>query len=193
MKKEQIELCRELINEYHTQTNEKDKSVIRNKIFKEMQPFLSRWIVEVLSKKGTFLSKEEILSQSWDCFEFCLRYFKPNKGIAIPNHFYAYTKFYFLVNPPYLDKDVCDTYAPDNIEQSIDSGAKLYENLDELRTFRKSLNQEDIITFDDAVMSMIPGNKYKQHRIKQSTTSHVKYKESKRAFKAIIDYLIRRG
>jgi hypothetical protein len=200
---------KKLIQRYQTLPDGKRKDRLRNRIYIELRPFMMKWISAILSKKGVFLAKEEILSRSWDCFEYCLKLFKPHKNFYVPNHFYAYTRFYLKAKPiiDKIDTELVPEYVKSNFRASLyreghkenssnDSAVidydKLYENLEELRSFRAVLDEEYVLVFDDAVMSLAPSNKDRQHRMKESSLTHVRYKESKKLFKIVIDYLLRR-
>jgi hypothetical protein len=188
MKKEQSDLCRKLIGEYRKCPDGRRKVNIRNKIFVQIQPFMLKWISSILSDWGAYRSKPEILSLSWDCFEHGLLYYKPDKPISVPNHFYNYTRFY-LLNDLNSQKDEKEE-SLDIVKQ--DPLEKIYEGLEELKNFRSILDPEYHIVFDDAVMSLTPSNNSRQSRIKESPLNQYRYHESKRVFKIIIDYLIRR-
>ena len=190
MEKKEIDLLSEMINCYNSYSNCKEKDNLRNEIYLKILPYMKKWISSILAKKSIFLEKEEILSKSWDCFEFCLKHFKPEKKILIPNHFYTYTKFYLKFYNKFNNKNLSS--------QELDSKnfyigeEDVYDQLEELKAFKNLLPEEYLLVFDDALMSLIPNNKDKQYRIKQSNLPVIRYKESKKIFKIIIDYLLRR-
>lgn len=190
MDEKQINFLHTAIIRYNSYSHSKEKDNLRNEIYLIMLPFIKKWISSILAKKGIFLEQDEMLSKSWDCFEFCLKHFKPEKKIAIPNHFYSYTNFYLKfhesINKQNISNQEFDT------KNSCLSDENLYSQLDELKSFRSILNIEYSLVFDDALMSLIPNNKDKQYRIKQSNLSSIRYQESKKIFKIVIDYLLRR-
>ena len=194
MKKEQIQLCHKMICRYKSCRNEEKRNILRNEIFLIINPFMAKWIPAILSKKGMFLSHEEILSRSWDCFEFCLKHFKVKGPIQVPNHFYAYTKFYLIMKIIRVSNKE-KRRRKNNIELEklkTESMDIIYENLDELRYFRSMLEPGYNVVFDDALMSMHPKVIDKQRRMKESSLPQTRYKESKKIFKIVIDYLLRR-
>jgi len=187
--------CKDLIRKYRSgHITDKTKESIRNKIYMCLQPSIIKWIPEILSKKGIYLERQEIISRSWDCFIFSLKKYDSTKIYGLPNHFYAYTRFYLLMHPPYRkdDEEAEQTSEDRKITQSIDSEQSIYENLDELKNFRKALPKEYRMVFDDSVMSLTPVLRDRQFRLSESTISGVRYQESKRLFKIFIDYLLRR-
>lgn len=190
MKKEDINSLSKMINCYNSYPNCKEKDNLRNEIYLKILPYMKKWISSILSKKSIFLEKEEILSKSWDCFEFCLKHFKPEKNILMPNHFYAYTKFYLKIYNKINNKNL----SPQELDtkNSYIGEENVYDQLEELKAFKNLLPEEYSLVFDDALMSLIPNNKDKQYRIKQSNLPVIRYKESKKIFKIIIDYLLRR-
>lgn len=191
MKKEQKDSCHRLICKYRICPEGGRKTRLRNRIFQELQPFMVKWVSAILAKKSIYATEEEILSFSWDCFEFCLRRYKVNKPISVPGHFYSYTRFYLLKNVVYKEEGLEESNANiDSVE--ISPLNTIYEGLEELRSFRSILDPEYAMVFDDAIMSMHTKSKDKQYRQKESTLKQSKYKESKKLFKIMIDFLLRR-
>jgi len=190
MQKEQIEECTERIKQYFGCVEEKEKDDIRNKLFETMQPYMIKWIKSILSKRGDFRDEKDLLSISWECFEFCLKHFKPELPIPLPNHFFAYTRFY--LNMHYLGKRKQIVYV--DLSDKITSGAidLAYEHIDELREFRKSLPEEYYSIFDDAVWSLVDCRKDRLRRLEEAPVTYYRYTESKKIFKIVIDYLLRR-
>lgn len=98
MTKQQIIECYDLIKKYKEEEDETEQQIIRNQIFSLLSSHMERWIKSILSGRGHYLDQQEILSQSWDCFEFCLRHYKIDGLIPVPNHFYSYSKFYLSMS-----------------------------------------------------------------------------------------------
>lgn len=191
MEQKLINLLRRKILRYYKTEDDELKSFLKNSIYLKMKPYMIKWLSSILSKKGMFLSKEEMISMSWDCFEFCLRNYKyENEEIYIPNHFYTYTNFYIKTSKI----RVYDSTENDlvNVAEEIHH-EQIYEHLEELKEFRKGLPEKYKIVFDDALMSLIPNIRERLHRAKETELSTSKYKESKKLFKIVIDFLIRRG
>lgn len=193
MTKNQIASCKDLIVQWNSLDNTKDKNVIRNNLFLIMQPFMEKWVSSILSRKGRYVSLEDIKSKSWICFEFCLKHFKINEPIPIPNHFYSYTRFC-----------LAGIHAEQNLyEENTQNIAKInsipeenillvYEDIDELKCFRLSLPPEYVSVFDDAILSLVPRISNNLERSNISTLSYDKYRESKKIFKLIIRFLLMR-
>lgn len=191
--KEEIEHCEELIKKWNSTPYGPIKDKIRNDLFIIIQPSICKWISSILSKKGQYTSPEEVKSQSWDCFEYCLKHFKPERPIPIPNHFYAYTKFKLLtLKPKKMDKALRESRPAENGDDTPDDLFLVYGHLEELKVFRSLLPEEYASVFDDAIMSMVPDNRQWIQRIDKSKISYVKYQEVKRIFKIVVEYLIMR-
>lgn len=193
MNQEQINKLEVLIKQYHD-THKLKKDIVRNEIYTIMSPAIRRWVNAVLANQKIYLSNEEILAKTWDCFLYGLQYYKPEKKIPVPNHFYTYTKFYLriLQNEEIvkINKRLLLNHDEPFIDFNPDS---FYNSLDELKVFRDGLNCEYQLIFDDALMSMFPANKDKKSRIKDSSLSNIRYQESKKIFKVIIDFLLKNG
>jgi hypothetical protein len=190
MDEKQIKFLHTEIVRYNSYSHSKEKENLRNEIYLTMLPFIKKWISSILAKKSIFWDQEEMLSKSCDCFEFCLKHFKPEKKIAIPNHFYSYTNFYLKIHDKINNQKISEQEF--EVKNSYLGNEDLYNQLDELKSFRNILSTEYALVFDDALMSLIPNNKDKQYRIKQSNLSSIRYQESKKIFKIVIDYLLRR-
>jgi len=192
MNKKQSDFFRRIIMSYNSFHNGKEKENFRNEIYLEMNPFLLKWVSSILAKRGVYLEKSEMLSKSWDCFLFCLEHFKPHKkNISVPNHFYSYTFFYLKIQKTEKKNDVLNQQQSE--KNWIDSNFDIiYSVMDELRNFRNNLDDNYSSIFDDALMSLIPYKKDRQYRIKKSNISLIRYQESKKIFKIVIDYLLRR-
>lgn len=191
MKKELAKLIRKKILKYRClNENDPNKSIIRNELYEMIQPTMMSWLYSFHKKKGVFNSKEEILSKSWDCFEFCLKYYKPDRGIPVQNHFYNYTRFcmltYFNSKQDYTSTD----QELSNLQGDSDCD-RLYENIDILKTFRNSLPKEYTLVFDDALMSLVPHTPDRLSRKDETALPYRRYLESKKVFKWVIDFLIR--
>lgn len=190
MNKNQIDELQEMILKHNTCGRKIEREKLRNKIFIEMLPFLKKWMSGILSKKKVFLSQEEMLSKSWDCFLYSLKHYKVHRGINLPNHFYTYTNFYLRIIQIDYKEEIDQYHRALTIDWHPEN---FYIHLEELNAFRKTLDDEYKMIFDDALMSMMPSNKDKKYRIKESKISNLRYQESKKVFKTIIDFLIRKG
>lgn len=189
--------CRELIISHHSSLVESERAKLRNQTFKIMKPYMAKWIQAILADQKVYISPQEIISKSWDCFEYSLEHFKPHKKIGVANHFYSYTRFYLLMNRPGLKmntpikSDKEEVYHPDHEGRSLPD-ENLFNDLQELNAFRKTLDENQKVVFDDAVISLAPRNRDKQQRIKESGLTQAEYRLTKKMFKLFIDFLIRR-
>src|SRR3990172_1770098 len=97
MQKDQVFECTNLCRQYFglSGTEQEEK---RNDVWKIVSPYMTKWVKTILSKRNNYLEEGEITSISWDCFQFCLKHFKPDMAIPLPNHFYAYSKFYISMH-----------------------------------------------------------------------------------------------
>jgi|SRR3990167_7190306 len=190
MQKEQITECTNLAKQYLSSVGER-KNNIRNTLYFKMQMPMSKWIQSVLAQKKVFLGKEELLSMNYECFEFCLDRFKPDGEIPLPNHFYAYTKFFLNTN--YIATNNGGIIRMDLADREIGESIDLaYEYIDELKEFRKSLPKEYYSVYDDAIMSLVDSRQNRLRRLDETPLTYQKYCESKKIFKIVIDYLLRR-
>jgi len=187
-----IKLCEGLIQLYQT-TEGEEQQRIRNQLFIELCPFIVRWMQAVLHKQGRYQENDELVSGSWDCYEFCLFNYKQSRGIPIPNHFYTYTKYYLLTAQQKVPQETDDAPTDDrgSCDFSIESFENVYSHFDSVKKFKNYLDPEYHTVFEDALMSMYPGNKNKVRRLDESPLSYYNYCEAKKVFKMVIDFLLR--
>jgi hypothetical protein len=185
MKSNQIAECTDWIRKYNAGSCIGVTSM-KNQIFNLLRPFIAKWISSALAEDKIFLDKNEIISLSWDCFEFCLESFKPDGPIPLPNHFHKYTKF-FLMN---YKKSFNQSEVPIIDSESSVSPFDAYIQIEELRTFRETLTPEYILIFDDALLSMTNDSKAGLRRASESSLSYAKYCEAKKVMKMIIHFLL---
>lgn len=174
-------------------SDQKEKDQIRNDMFVKMEPFIDIWLKGNLNYRKLFMEDGERLSLCWDCFEFCLKYYRPGKNIPLINHFYGYTKFFLL--SWFAEKNKRDNI--NDPDASIDDGkldncAVFYEQIDDLKQFRKMIPEDYQTIFDDAILSMAGRPVDKIPYRKSNAYSYYKYCESKKVFKIVIDFLLRR-
>jgi hypothetical protein len=192
MKSDQISRCKELIKQYF---EKKRKAKARNQLFLELSPYISKWLITSLAPKNMFLTSKEALSLSWDCFEFCLKHYKYRKSsksggkpIPIPNHFYSYTKFY-AANYHHNKKKEDRIVSFDDPNSTPDLG---FMQIEELKSFHSFLDKNYKSIFEDAIDSMSNSNWNRKRRLGETSVSYVRYCESKKVFKWVIDFLIKR-
>lgn len=189
-----IHKCHTLILQHNKEKEPSTKEKIRNNIFMEMQPFFSKWIGAILASKNIFWTHKEIVSLGWDCFEFCLKHYKDNSTIPIPNHFYSYTKFYLNMHFTKENKRITQekNSGPTFLHVPGEDFNNAFMYIEELRAFHEALEPEYKIVFEDAVMSMLANVKDRVRRIDESSLSYTRYSESKKIFKIVVDFLLRR-
>jgi hypothetical protein len=175
-------------------SNKEKKDKTRNEIFIKMAPFIDRWIKGNLNFRQLYMEDDERLSLSWDCFEFCLRYYHPERHIQLPNHFYKYTNFFLLswfAEKQKQDNQINgDASVEDN--QKLDNCQIYYEQIDDLKQFRKMIPEDYKDIFDDALLSMTGRPADKIAYAKSDAYGYYKYCEAKKVFKIVIDFLLRR-
>lgn len=221
MKKDDIDKATTLAFQWKQAEDEKVKEQIRNEIYFLTKPALERWILAILASKKIYYRPDEIISKGWDCFEFALKHFKPENPIPFPNHFYSYSKFFIqseiqkeellkkkeLIMPPdeigshmrgvfgeagdmkYAFQDYSGN-KNDNLTID-DSLSSIYHHIEELKTFRSLLPEGYNMIFDDALLSLSPNNRDKVVR-RPKGFGDLKYREAKKIFKIIIEFLLMR-
>jgi len=189
--------CKSKIWKYRLKRSGKKRDKLRNDIYLLMKDDITGWIMGYLKGK-THVPMEEIISHSWDCFLYCLKRYKFNRGIGIPNHFYKYTGFFLQMNPLYQVKEPgridWDIAINETTKTEIDKTNLLtvYDQLGELKTFRSMLPEDYYVPFDDAFLSLSPALKDRVYRETECPLTQTKYKESKKLFKIVIDFLLRK-
>lgn len=169
--------------------------LIRNGMFEKISPSIAMWIKGYLSRRKKYISDQERLSLCWDCFEFCLDRYRPDNKISIPSHFYGYTRFFlmswFAKNKKYDDRNwnVSDNKIDHNNGNYLD---EFYGQMDDLKTFRKTIPNDYQAIFDDALLSMAGQPRDRAPYRKSDSYGYYKYCESKKVFKLVIDFLLRR-
>lgn len=193
MDKKKIKEIQQLITKLHSCKGENNRNIARNNIFFEMKPFMLRWMSSILLKKGVYKDNDELLSLSWDCFEYALYHYKNKKKIPIPNHFYKYSMYFIkdMISKNISKHKETSIYELNNLETN-DYNEKLYSDLDELKAFRSELPDNYKIVFNDALMSLAPSNKDRVSTVSTTTLTTMRYQESKKIFKWVINFLIKR-
>lgn len=210
MTKNQIIHCEESIGKWNKTPSGIEKNRLRNELFIFMKPFMERWVFSILSKHGKFLDEGNANSHIWECFQFCLLHFKPNQKIPLPNHFYAYSKFWLASESQKERKEkkknqessgtargINESFSGnetniDCVGDKIDDPFIVYGHIEELKFFRDILPIEYGLIFDDAIMSMMPGNRQRVQRLDAVSLPYGHYHVAKRIFKIVIRYLLTR-
>lgn len=190
--KETIEV-EKLIKLFCEVLDKSQKEKLRNKLFLLLNDQIIKWMMSIMKNKMYFTAAE-MKSNCWECFLFCLSYYKPEKKIPTLNHFYAYTKFYLLSKTVKRESDY--NYDDNGVRISYENtqsyDLSLYEALDDLKTFKNCLPIEYQSVFDDALMSMSKGKQDRVRRLNETSVKYYQYCESKKIFKVVIDFLLRR-
>ncbi len=180
--------CRELIEKYRKYKAEHYKIKARNDLYMKMNDDLLIWIKSVLKEWGKFETEDEILSVSWDVFEFGLKYYVI--GYSVPEHFYTHTK-YFLLNKyakkenvflPLEDLENLLNMYPNPTSNAFVKVLDLYRFLDFIPDGHK-------VVVEDAMHSM--DSSFKQHSRKSEIggMSTESYYRLKKAYIAIIKFI----
>ena len=193
MKPEQIENCKGLINRYNAvKTNIEIKETLRNQIYQILKTPIIKWISSIMAERKVYEESDEILSMSWDCFEFCLKWYDESKDIPLPNHFFAYTKFFLLHR---WSKSKKADIQIDDIDGAIHLGDirndfDIVMYMDELKSYYEALPKEYRMIFQDTVKGITGQQSNPKRRPKNMSLTQ--YHEFKRIFKITIDFLLRR-
>ena len=194
MKKRDCEQLDSLMEKMEQCADKKEKADIRNSLFAALQSSINCWVRSFLKSKGIFMEESEILSLSWDCFEFSLNSYHPEKKIPLINHFFAYTKFYLMSanSKKNAENNKLHLKSEDFSDFEIENDEKALNSLEELKKFRDLLGEDLSPIFDDALMSMRASTKGRQRRLDKTPLNYSKYHNSKKIFKIVIDFLLRR-
>lgn len=183
--------CKALIDKYDKSEGE-NKDRVRNEIFCTLSLYIYKWLGSSLKKRGIFISKEEMLSVSWDAFEYCMKTYK-NREVPLPSHF-ARNIDYFVIkcinsknnktkkNGIKVDVDV-EEYR-DKIDSNFDVG--IISTGDFLMGFRKFIGKEYSKIFDDVML----GKKEKVLVENGKYLPIYRYNEAKKIMKQIILYTL---
>jgi len=147
--------CEEKILKCKAYKRKSYKAKCRNELYLLMKEDIIKWIKSILRKWYKHETEEEVLSLSWDCFEFCLKHYKINGKNKVEKHFYNYISYYLLnrygqkesVHLP-LDelKDVISIVkTPHNIA---------FEKLLTLMQFKECIPEKYKLVWDDAIQSL---------------------------------------
>lgn len=182
----------DLIRRYRTTTG-REKQILRNRLFKLLQPQLIACIKGVYKDRGMYGSDEEILSTSWDCFQ---------KGLATYRRGSTTVKMHF--------RDACFNH----IRWTVRKGGKLRESslnvniVDSLykseplqimdgmfllQEFRNALDECYRGVFDEALDSFKTMQVTRDPKILHTVRSNKnRYGEALRCFRMMIEFMVRR-
>jgi len=186
--------CKALIEKYDNSIGE-NKDRIRNEIFCIMLRYIYKWLVSSFKKRGVFFQKEEILSISWDAFEYCMKAYK-NREVPLPSHF-AKNIDYFVTK--YIDKEnkMNKKIGSDFNEEEVycEYNKSLCDNFEIVNVeeflvgFRKFIGEEYAKIFDDIVF----GRKEKVVAENGKYLPVYRYNEAKKVIKMVILYVLTGG
>lgn len=197
MKKSDIENCKRLALQWHQNTDLEEKNKIRNELFSVIRSSVEKWVVNILSDKKIYADPNETISYSWDCFLHALKHYKPDKPIPLPNHFFTYTRFFMLSKAEKIIAGDLLITDKNDFEKEEDSGSRDLDaalaHLEELKTYRSFLPESYTPIFDDALASMLPGNRdRKRDGLIKSPVPYREYHEIKKIMKFTIEFLLTR-
>lgn len=189
MDRRKINYVTRLLTELNGLEDGEEKVKLRNKIYMHLHPFMKRWVRSNLSKYAQVDSAQEIVSLCWECFEFCVSYYKPGSEIPVPEHFHKYSGFY--LKKRYSVKQTPEVAPYDMIIEKpfeeADISIRAFLNM--LQELCESLPRDYQIIFEDALHSMNPGNKTKKRRVHMVDMQPRFYDESKKVMKMFIIFL----
>lgn len=184
------EKCKILLYDYHRYKKNAYKIKARNKLFELMRQDFNIWIFSILKKWGRSLTREEVVSLSWDCFEYCISIYEPSFDSFL-GHFYKYTKYYLLMN--FAKKDTVRIEITELKEiLKIDNSPELqiFEKLLTLQQFRGVIPEEQLNVWDEAALSL--DSSFRGHlprKVKGMSTES--YTRLKKAFINIIRLILK--
>ena len=190
--------CKELISKYDKSDGE-NKDRIRNEIFCILSFYIYKWLGSSLKKRGVFVSKEEMLSISWDAFEYCMKTYK-NREVPLPSHF-ARNIDYFVIkclnNKTHkkkkglvkVDIDAEEYNACIEEDFNFDTEVGIVNISDFLFGFREFIGSEYAKIFDDVVL----GKKDKVVAENGKYLPIYRYNEAKKIIKLIILYTLNKS
>ena len=185
-----VDRCISLFKEYQRRECVQEQQETRNRLFLIMKPYIETWLMSIARRRGVFINEQELISLSWESFLFCLDRYRQGNPILIQNHFFAYTRFFFLrwqvreAKRKSILEDLEDNMATVSFEDEI-------LLLDEIVKLKKLIPKEYQIVFDDTLKSMAGENKDK---VKTSKKIHglsmSQYHTAKKIFKVMIEHFL---
>jgi len=193
MNEKQQKECHLLIKRYKELKQEATKVKYRNKIYLLLKDFIIIQMKSVLSKWKKHVSGEELLSNSWDVFVFCLDYYDPIKFSSPVPHFYRYIKYWLLMWHAKKDESIClpieelaDTLTIIDSPENIAFGKLL-----KLYNMREAIPDNNKVVWDDAFLSLsYTKKKSDNYRSEKIGMDYNTYRRLKLSFKGIIRYVL---
>ena len=192
--KEENEKYFQLILKYKKYKREKDRQRVRNAFFWLISPYMKKWIRTILHRWGKSdiaFDKLEVISLSWECFEYCLDRYDPDKKAFIASFFYEYTRYYLLMK--YAKKksvlvsldELKEVLRLDDSPENI-----LFDKLLTLQQYRDVIPEEQLTTWDDAVMSIADSHKSHSPQTPRGMSTE-SYSRLKKAFINIVKLILK--
>ena len=177
------EECEFLLYKYFTYKKEAYKIKVRNKLFELLLLDFKKWIKKALYAWNKFESNEQVISLSWECFEYCLSMHDTSYNSFL-GRFFNSTRYYLLMK---FAKDSSVKVPLEELKEilKIDNSPEslLFDNLLTLYQFRDSLTKEnEKIIWDDAYMSLSESHKQRSKQRKNIGMSTGEYARLKRIF-----------
>ena len=190
---------------------------VRNDLFTLMLPFLQRWVLSVMKKRGSYKAQDEILALCWDTFLFALTRYNVDKmnerHVPIPDHFNRYINFYIkgrMKEDTFLEGDKpsygsvkgrkeiiqvefgsldCSSGIPNGLPDETIEESKIFSSIEFLREFREQLDESHRKIFDDAAMGT-GSSGTRCGKGKRDALPFYRYDEAKRVYKNLIRFLL---
>jgi len=184
--------CLGLIQKYQRLVYRKVKERIRNEIYELMHPYLCKWIMSIYKDWGIYKQKGEVVSLSWEVFEYCLERYTDD--YPIPLHFYTYSRYYLLAKLKGADENILRTHIKDLPDwapffTACGWSAAMDKILD-LESFRGIIPEEYHSIFDDALHSLHPAKQMRRTGVKPSGLHKGEYYRVKKVLKKVIKLLL---
>ena len=156
------EKCEIFLNKYFKYKTEKVKVKYRNKLFELLLPDFKKWITRILYAWEKFESEQQVISLSWECFEYCLLMYDTSYDSFL-GRFFRSVRYYLLIK---FAKEGTVRVPMEELQEilKMDNSpeAFAFERLLTLYKFRDCLPDDNArIVWDDAVMSLDDADMYK--------------------------------
>jgi len=187
--------CKALMEKYDKSDGE-NKNRVRNEIFCTLSFYIYKWLASALKRRNVFVSREEMLSISWDAFEYCMKTYK-NREVPLPSHF-AKNINYFVIKclkskthkakkegvRVDIDIEEYKESVEDNFDFKLDVG--IINTGEFLMGFRRYIGEEYAKIFDDVMLG-------KKEKILIEDGKYLpvyRYNEAKKMIKQVILYTL---
>ena len=175
--------CELLLYKYFTYKKEAYKVKVRNKLFILLLPDFKKWITRILYAWNKFENKEQVISLSWECFEYCLLMHDTSYDSFL-GRFFKSTRYYLLMKFAKSNsvriplEELKEILKIDNSPESL-----IFDNLLTLYQFRDSLTKEnEKVVWDDAFISLSKSHKQRSAQRKNAGMSTGEYARLKKIF-----------